>query len=273
MPDVTESDANRAEELDDVSEPARSDELALAGAPAEAVRRALRRVGHKGADHIAPGNTLASFDAALACGVDMIEFDVLPEQVLSGTLRLAHDPRALRSGTAPTLEEGLAHVAADPFAAVELDVDLKLPGYEREVVEALRRHGLVERTLVSTQYVESLDELAALEPRLRRGWSVPKLHSDPTKRLVTKFPAIAIALAYREWLPLQMARALARGRIHAVMAEHRLVTGRLVRAVQAAGGELYAWTVDELAAIRRLEALGVDGVISNDPRLFHELGA
>ena len=36
-----------------------------------------RRVGHKGADHIAPGNTLASFDAALAAGVDMVEFDVL----------------------------------------------------------------------------------------------------------------------------------------------------------------------------------------------------
>ena len=39
----------------------------------------LRRVGHKGADHIAPGNTTASFDAALAADVDMIEFDVLPE--------------------------------------------------------------------------------------------------------------------------------------------------------------------------------------------------
>ena len=38
----------------------------------------LRRVGHKGADLIAPGNTRESFDAALAAGVDMIEFDVLP---------------------------------------------------------------------------------------------------------------------------------------------------------------------------------------------------
>ena len=38
----------------------------------------LRRVGHKGAAHIAPGNTTASFDAALAAHVDMIEFDVLP---------------------------------------------------------------------------------------------------------------------------------------------------------------------------------------------------
>ena len=40
----------------------------------------LRRVGHKGADLIAPGNTFASFDAARQAGVDMIEFDVLPER-------------------------------------------------------------------------------------------------------------------------------------------------------------------------------------------------
>ena len=53
---------------------------------------ALRRVGHKGADLIVPGNTPASFDAALAAGVDMIEFDVLPESSDgSGRLLLAHD--------------------------------------------------------------------------------------------------------------------------------------------------------------------------------------
>src|SRR6478609_2238115 len=40
---------------------------------------AVKRIGHKGADHIAPGNTLESFDAALAHGVDMVEFDILPE--------------------------------------------------------------------------------------------------------------------------------------------------------------------------------------------------
>jgi glycerophosphoryl diester phosphodiesterase len=54
---------------------------------------ALRRVGHKGAALIAPGNTTASFDAALAAGVDMIEFDVLPERG-TGRLVLAHDPKA-----------------------------------------------------------------------------------------------------------------------------------------------------------------------------------
>src|SRR5436309_3008128 len=53
---------------------------------------AVRRVGHKGADLIEPGNTLASFDAALTHGVDMIELDVLPargrEDALSAHWRL-----------------------------------------------------------------------------------------------------------------------------------------------------------------------------------------
>jgi glycerophosphoryl diester phosphodiesterase len=52
------------------------------------------------------------------------------------------------------------------------------------------------------------------------------------------------------------------------MAHRFLVTPRLVSAVRAAGGELYVWTVDDAAQIRALEALGVTGVISNDPRLF-----
>src|SRR5690242_18045642 len=105
---------------------------------------AVLRIGHKGAHHIAPGNTLASFDAALAHGVDMIEFDILPEfqaRPRDGRLVLAHDysdgvERAL------DLEAGLAHLASLPFAGVRLDVDLKLPGYEDRVVAALRAHGL-----------------------------------------------------------------------------------------------------------------------------------
>ena len=42
----------------------------------------------------------------------------------------------------------------------------------------------------------------------------------------------------------------------------------LVRAVRGAGGEVYVWTVDELPRLRALEALGVSGLITNDPRLF-----
>ena len=41
-----------------------------------------------------------------------------------------------------------------------------------------------------------------------------------------------------------------------------------MRALAEAGGDLYVWTVDDRARIRALEALGVTGVITNDPRLF-----
>jgi len=57
------------------------------------------------------------------------------------------------------------------------------------------------------------------------------------------------------------------------MAHWRVVSPALVRAVRGAGGALYVWTVDELERIRRLDALGVTGVITNDPRLFTALAA
>ena len=50
---------------------------------------------------------------------------------------------------------------------------------------------------------------------------------------------------------------------------HRLLVSRLLVArVHEAGGQIYVWTVDDSGEIARLEALGVDGVITNDPRLF-----
>jgi glycerophosphoryl diester phosphodiesterase len=230
----------------------------------------LRRVGHKGADLIAPGNTLASFDAALAAGVDMIEFDVLPDRGGSRLL-LAHDYEDAARREPLSLEDGLAHLASEPFSGVELDVDLKLPGYERAVVEALREAELVQRALISTQFRESLVRIRSLEPRLRLGWTVPKLRRDPFASWYTVPPALA-ALGYaRAVLPGRAAAAVRSGFCDALMSHWRLVTPRLVRAVTSAGGELYVWTVDELPRLRALERLGVTGVITNDPRLFAAL--
>jgi glycerophosphoryl diester phosphodiesterase len=46
------------------------------------------------------------------------------------------------------------------------------------------------------------------------------------------------------------------------------VSRGLIRAVHEAGGQVYVWTVDDARRIAALEARGVDGVITNDPRLF-----
>jgi glycerophosphoryl diester phosphodiesterase len=229
----------------------------------------LLRIGHKGADLIAPGNTLASFDAALAHGVDMIEFDVLPEErerPAESRLLLAHDYE--HAADAMTLEAGLGHLAGAAFADVRLDVDLKLPGYEDRVVAALREHGLVERTLISTMYMRSLVRMRELEPALRLGWSVPRLTRDYAASRALALPAYGGVLYLRRRLVPAARAHLAAGRCDAIMAHWRLVSRALVRTVRDQGGELYVWTVDDAARIRRLERLGVTGVISNDPRLF-----
>lgn len=229
-----------------------------------------RRVGHKGAAHLAPGNTLASFEAAVQAGVDMIEFDVLSERPDgSGRLLLAHDYGALAAAGAPlTLEQGLAHLASDAYAGIELDVDVKLPGYGERVVRALRETGLIGRALVSSTYPEDLDAMRAIEPALRVGWSLPRARRDYTDSPLTLAPALALLAGLRAWLPRRARAALRAGRFDAIMAHWRLVTAELVRAVAEGGGELYAWTVDDAALMDRLSALGVDGIITNDPRLF-----
>ena len=138
----------------------------------------------------------------MTAGVDMLEFDVLPTEVDgTGELYLAHDYTDLRSRQALTLEEGLAHLAGDAYAGVELDVDLKLPGYEGRVIEALRRHGLLERSLVSSTERSSLRAVRALAPDVRLGLSVPKLRKDPTTRRRTRYAALALAAAARLLLP------------------------------------------------------------------------
>jgi glycerophosphoryl diester phosphodiesterase len=237
--------------------------------PAQPSPTRPRRVGHKGAAHIEPGNTLASFDAALAHGVDMIELDVLSEHADGGgRLLVAHDREDVRGRTPLSFERALEHLAGDAFAGIELDVDVKLPGYELRVVGALRDAGLESRALISGMFPASLERIRAAAPALRLGWSVPRLRRDYTTSRLTAIPALALLIGYRATLPRRARAALQGGRCDAIMAHWRVVSGALARAVAEAGGELYVWTVDDAARIARLTAMGVDGIITNDPRLF-----
>ena len=230
----------------------------------------MRRVGHKGADLIVPGNTAASFDAAVEAGVDMIEFDVLSERPDgTGRLFLAHDYRDLEARPdAMTLEEGLDHLCA---TGLELDVDLKVPGYEQRVIEAIRRRDAEERVLVSTMEPTSLARVRHIAPELRLGWSVPRLRRNPLESKLMMLPAWIALQGAKQVLPGRAAAAIRTGRCDAIMANHHLVNAALVKSVLGAGGELYVWTVDLGDHIERLQELGVTGVITNDPRLFQPL--
>jgi glycerophosphoryl diester phosphodiesterase len=239
----------------------------------ESPPKRMRRVGHKGAAHIEPGNTLASFDAAQRHGVDMIELDVLSENADgSGRLLVAHDYEDVRSRTPVLFEQALEHLADERFAGVELDVDVKLPGYELRVLDALREHELVPRTLISGMFPTGLAQIRAAEPALRLGWSVPRVRRDYTTDMLTAIPALAMLTGYRATLPRRVRTALREGRFDAIMAHWRVVSAALVRAVGEGEGELYVWTVDDVRMIAKLTDMGVDGIITNDPRLFSPPG-
>lgn len=210
-----------------------------------------QRIGHGGASALAPANTLASFDAALEVGVDMVEFDVRAhrgELILAHTIFHSRLPRNVR------LEEALAHLSTPRFAEVDLNVDLKRPGCEAALLDALRRWQLLERTLISSQVPAVLDRVRALEPDARVGISVGGRISRASRR-------------WRDWR-VHVLEGLASRRWDALMAQHRLVDQALLEEVSGRSALLYAWTVNERVVIDRLLGLGVHGITTGDPRLF-----
>jgi len=245
---------------------------------------ALRRVGHRGAAALAPENTLRSFEAALACGVDAIEFDVL--DLVGGPLVLAHsnDLAEVSHGAAsgrvrersldelrevapelPTLDEALAFLAERD---VGLHVDLKLTSRLDEVADALARHGLSERAVVSSFHLPSLAAVAACAPRIPIGFTYPEDRYGVSRRPALR-PAIRLGtLALRRALVARIPAMIERAGAAALMLHHAVVSAPAVERAHLAGVAVWAWTVDHPAELARLEAAGVDAVITNDPGIF-----
>jgi glycerophosphoryl diester phosphodiesterase len=221
---------------------------------------ALIRVGHRGAPVFAPDNTIASFDAAIAVGVDMIEFDVLAARGGSGELYIAHDYGALDPSRSLTLMAALEHFATAPYAGIRLQLDIKRRGVEQRVVEALDASGTRSRAFISTGLRGVLPRFRELAPEIRRGWTVPDLPG------ITAAPGLGRLYAAR--IPARAGARIRAGEIDALVAHFSLVSAALVEAVAGAGGEIYVWTVNDAVELARLAALGVTGVITNDPRLF-----
>jgi glycerophosphoryl diester phosphodiesterase len=244
----------------------------MSAEPAEEAKTApenattYRRIGHKGADAIVTGNTPDSFDAAVEYGVDMIELDVL--RAKEGRLIVAHDFEDALFRRPMDLTEALDLFLEPPLDEVEIDCDLKLAGREAELAGALAGRGLMERAMVSTREIESLLKLRQLEPNLRLGWTYPK-----TKRDWTQYgwasPALKAGIsALRRRFPSLLAKQGPRLEVDAVWAYHPIVTPKAVDVAHEIGVELMAWTVDDAGRMRELLGMGVDGICSNDPRLF-----
>jgi glycerophosphoryl diester phosphodiesterase len=222
---------------------------------------------------------LESFAAAVEAGVDTIELDVLwtrdghPRLATAERtpLVVAHDWHDAERRQPLTLEQALDAFTQPPLDGIEIDLDIKLPGREEELIAAVRDRGLLERAMISTMELSTLARIHELEPGLRRGWTYPKVTKDWASKRWAKAPMLAAVVWMRERLPGLAARELPRLGVGAMWVYHPLVSPRLARITKLAGVELIAWTVDDLSRMNRLVAAGVNGICSNDPRLFTQL--
>jgi glycerophosphoryl diester phosphodiesterase len=145
---------------------------------------------HRGASRYAPENTLPSLERAIRLGADFVEFDL--QTTRDGGFVLLHDRSLNRTtnGRGPAREWDLAKTQTldagswfgRPFARTPiptLDAFLKAAGGRVELyvdakdiapealAETLKRHGLIERSVVY-QSAAYLEKLRAIEPAIRR---------------------------------------------------------------------------------------------------------
>ena len=247
-------------------------------------RRCLR-IGHRGAAALAPQNTLAGFQRAIDVGVDAVEFDV--RRTADGRLVVIHDAHLQASTTgeglvaACTLEQIRNLDAGDGQKVPTLDdaldflhgralavIDLKEVGYEEQVVASVQRRGMDDEVLVCGLNASSLRVVGALAPGILRAISYPEDRANASSKPYLA-AAVSATLTIMRWtLPRRIGAMMRGAGAQGVMLYYKLITPEVVHVVQAGGGWIGAWTVDDAGAMAALEALGVDSITSNRPDLF-----
>jgi glycerophosphoryl diester phosphodiesterase len=220
-------------------------------------------IAHRGASGHLPENTLPAYQLAVEQGADMIEIDlhrtrdaavvITHDEDLSGLGGLGEiaeaslaEVRALDAGRGervPLLAEVL-----DRFGPrIALNLELKrgaraeYAGVEADALAAVEQRGLLARTLFSSFHDTVLARLRDLSPAAR----------------------IALLLSPQSAEnPIERARAL---EAEAINPWRGLVRRELVEAAHSAGLAVYVFTVDDVAEMQRLLALGVDGLFTNFP--------
>lgn len=226
---------------------------------------------HRGASAEAPENTTLAFEAARRQGADAVECDVMA--CATGELVVCHDERLERLAGIPAAVRDL------PLGALREATVLagRFPGTRAGIptlAEAVEAGGPgllwnVELKVDRTRDAAPLARLAATElARLGLAGRVLVSSFHPLALLAFRTAAPHLPTAFLWEAPRHRAREELFGLALATLAVHPeacLVDGGTVARWHRRGRLVDVWTVDEPAELRRLAALGVDGIITNRP--------
>jgi glycerophosphoryl diester phosphodiesterase len=203
-------------------------------------------LGHRGArsHESILENTLATFDLALASGCDGFELDV--RLALNGRAVICHNERirgleiAARSSEVlalPELREVLARYQNSAF----LDIELKVAGLEGVTTRLLREFSPANGFVVTSFLPDVLEKICGLDK------------------------SIPLGLICETEAQLDMWRQLPVGY---VIPHFKLLNKHRIAEIQSADKKILVWTVNAATAMKRFARSGVDGIISDNPRLL-----
>jgi len=222
------------------------------------------RIGHRGAAALAPANTIAAVEAALERGVDHVELDVFAGR--DGQLVLGHSRKELADE--PVALDDMLAFLAERSPGTGVLTDLKFAGRERAFVETLQSHGFVQRALACTSQVSTLQNLRRLEPELARSRTYPRGRVYFGGHRTFIHVSGPVQWAMRAALPYRAHGLVEETGASAMTLNHRVVTRATVERCHELGVAVFAWTVNDPDGAQRLDELGVDGVITDDPRIL-----
>jgi glycerophosphoryl diester phosphodiesterase len=236
-------------------------------------------IGHGGAGDFYPGNSRQSIEMALELVVDRIEVDL--QRSADGDLVLVHDDELTTTSgerrpvtQIPTAElrellpgfltfRDLVELVDD---RVPLLLDVKNPGYEQSIIDAIHHWDLSCCISASSTHVTVLKRLRDAYPDIRLALSTGHMASG----MPTAPGRAVMRTVLRAVTPHPLAFAAKQCGATGVTVFHRVCTRRLVEVCHQHHLRVLVWTVDRPQSIRRAISLGVDGITSNRPDLVWE---